>query len=250
MRKFVFMCMLSLAGIIILCNSDLQSQTGEEPFANYKYHLPFEILKIMSDSPVKYDISIDTSSNFNYLVLNRENFKMFSISPLYNLKKNSDGSIELIEDTPTDAISRLLDTAEQKFTAKEYYKAMEYYEKIIKLDSGWFKGWSYLGDAYYFLGEYDKAEFYFLKAISLNEIGYQEYFYLSDNNYKRGDFKKSLDYIIKGFMLNRSSKSIKSAIDRILPKLKLQYRENRLSFPIKIEKISDKECNIICWKKG
>lgn len=228
--------------LIIYKSYPQNTETLVNPFENYKYHASFEFLKLMMDSKVKYSIKIDSIPIYN--IINKENFEFVNMSPFLKLEYNSDSIISLVEDLPKGEIYSIYEEAETEFGKENYERAKELFIKIIKLDSNWFKGWTSLGDSYYALGDYETAEKYFLKAIELNDIGYQEHLFLSDCYYLMGKYQKSFEQIIIAFMLNRNNRTIIMAINRLAPKLFLNYDIDRLTVPIKIEKVNELECLI------
>ena len=238
--------LFTIVSLLLIINSVniLQALDEENQFENYTYHEPSEILKIISDSEIKYSIEFDSLLSKDNLKLNTEVFKPYCINPFYRLEYTNESNFILIDDTAKGEIKYLLDSGDKLLGDENYEEAMQIYEEITRADPKWFKGWTKLADCYFHFGEFEEAEKYFLKALELNEDGYQEHFYLADSYYQKGDYEKSFNHIIMAYMLNRCSSSVKALVDGISKKLNLKYIDDRLSFQINIKKISDNECLI------
>lgn len=233
--------LLCFTPLFVIQSEILKADDDEKEY----FRSPKEIQELMQNGRIFYIPTVFNEDEIDKLVLNKDKFQLVTYSPFYCMKHDLENKTSaLIDYTPKGEIENLYKITQELVMKNEYDKAIENYNKMIALDSNWFKAWGNLGDCYYFKKEYKKAEEYLLKAIELNEIGYQEHLYLSDTYYAMGDFEKSLEYIIKAFMLNRNSLAVKKSLDRILAHFNLKYNDSRLSLNVNIEIINQDSVKI------
>jgi tetratricopeptide (TPR) repeat protein len=91
--------------------------------------------------------------------------------------------------------------AEGEFGAKNYEKAIGYYEKAIEEDSTNYKAFLYLGDSYYAMEYYGKAADYFRKAIKMNPMLLEPVKYLADALVKKEEYTQALEVLKQSFLV-------------------------------------------------
>jgi len=86
--------------------------------------------------------------------------------------------------------------------AKDYEQAIEYLEKSIKIDSGFSKGYSELGNVFSKQERYTKAIEYNNKAIEVNPEYSEAYVNLGDIYKKRNEYDKAEEVLRKVLSIN------------------------------------------------
>ena len=91
--------------------------------------------------------------------------------------------------------------AEGEFGAKNYEKAIGYYEKAIEEDSTNYKAFLYLGDCYYAMEYYGKAADYFRRAIDMQPMLVEPIKYLADALVFKEEYNQALEVLKDGLLI-------------------------------------------------
>ena len=172
-----------------------------------KIHSPAEILKIMSDSKLSYEINIlnkeieckDLSDRLNY-------HDCYRIS--------TDSSLTTQKFSINDKAKPYFDKAESFFTANIPDSALVYYKLSLSADSSLYYVMTYIGQVYGSKGDYENAILWYKKAIAKNYIDYMAHWFLADSYFAINDIKNAVDEIVISRILNRNNpRIIKSMVD-------------------------------------
>lgn len=91
--------------------------------------------------------------------------------------------------------------AEGEFSAKNYERAIGYYQKAIEEDSTNYKAVLYLGDSYYAMEYYGKAAEYFRKAMEMRPGLLEPVKYLADALDNKGEREQALDVLKQSLLI-------------------------------------------------
>ena len=181
---------------LVMSSSILFSQESK------RYLLPFpEIFKIMQDSKLVYEPDIkEDSSFFNFP-------KYETISDQYYVTLNGD-EIYLQTYSLSDKGKQSLDNGELAFAKADYDTAIKYYRDVLISDSGYYKAYTFIGDAYYAKENYDSAKYYFNYAIKHNYADYSAHWFLADAYQKTDDIDSAVKEITIAHLLNRNHQNL------------------------------------------
>ncbi|HET7734180.1 MAG TPA: tetratricopeptide repeat protein, partial [Paludibacter sp.] len=197
-----------------------------------KIHSTAEILKIMSDSKLGYELKTldkpvaitDYSEKLNhpdcYRVVNDSG--IFS----YSYKVN-------------DLAEQKLQKAETYYQAKDYDNALLWYKSALEADSSCFFVMTYIGQMYEIKKDHENAIIWFKKAISKNYIDYMAHWFLADNYKSINDLNSAVDEIAIARILNRNNLRIKQSFNNIFLRAKRDTTDWYFNPQIEIKKLSD-----------
>ncbi|KAF0200979.1 MAG: hypothetical protein FD170_3011 [Bacteroidetes bacterium] len=179
-----------------------------------KLHTPAEIIKIMEESRILYELEIleeeilpeDRTNNLNY------NFYYRVID---------DSSISTYEYKIDSSAYVYVEKAEKYFQDKKFSLAREMYLAALKEDSSYYKVMTYIGQTYGIEGDFDKAIEWYNKTINLNYIDYMAHWFLADAYKTQGEIDKAVDEITLAMILNRNNARIKNSFNTIYKLKKL-----------------------------
>jgi tetratricopeptide (TPR) repeat protein len=178
-------------------------------------HSPAEILKIMEDSKLSYEINalskplecIDRSNNIvdqaYYRVKNDSSITTFT----YNLKPEA---------------KPFLDKAEKHFAQRNLDSARIYYEKVLEIDPAYYKVMTYIGQMYGSTGNLDKALEWYQKTIALNYIDYLAHWLMADIYRMQGKINEAVNEITIANVLNRNNPRLKKLQYELYDQAKLK----------------------------
>lgn len=199
-------------------------------------HSPTEILKIMSDSKLSYEINTirktiecqDYSDKLNY----HDSYRTTNDSGLstYTIKANEEAK-------------PLFDKAESFFQSN-IDSALVYYKLALKADSSLYNVITYIGQVYEHKHDYKNAIDWYKKAISKNYIDYMAHWFLADNLFKMGDSKNAIDEIVIAQILNRNNQNIKKSLMNIFEKSKISTIDWCFNPQVEMEKVSDNKVSL------
>jgi tetratricopeptide (TPR) repeat protein len=189
-----------LSFLLLTCLSPLYGQ---------QLHTPAEILKIMTDSKVMFELAIldsvikapDYSKNLNY-------------NEYYRVIKET--NIQTFQYQYSPKIQSLSDKAEEAFQKKDMDKALEYYLLMLKEDSTLAKIITYVGQIYENRGDHETAVKWYQKAVSVNYIDYMAHWFMADSYFRLNKLDKALEEITIAKILNRNNPRLHDAFIRIL----------------------------------
>jgi tetratricopeptide (TPR) repeat protein len=142
-----------------------------------KLHTPSEIIKIMEDSKLTYEIGYD------YVAAPLDSPVVLS-NQMYLRKKENDYYLEMF--SLSDQAKPVYDQAEEAFHNQEFTKALTLYRQVLAVQPEYFHALTLIGDAYFSMSKFDSAKTYFLRSIDLNFADYNAHWFLADT-YKRLD---------------------------------------------------------------
>ena len=188
-----------------------------QPNKNPKLHTPAEVMKIMEDSKLVYEIKdeydpksiIDTPS-----VLSNQIY----------LRESKDGYILETFTLSHQALSTF-NQAEDAFHKKDYPKAITLYNQVFEMQPNYFTAFTMIGDAYYSSEKYDSAIVYFKKAIQNNFADYNAHWFLADTYNKCYLLDSALKEITIAHLINVNHKNLNEAIRRYRQKSNHPWKE-------------------------
>jgi len=207
-----------------------------------KLHSPAELLKIMSDSKLSFQIDIlkkeiqcsDKSEKLNY----HSYYRLSTDSGLYTFTYKI-----------RDDVKPVFDKAEAFFQSGISDSAIFYYKETLKADSTLYNVMTYIGQVYGSKKDYQNAIAWYEKAISKNYIDYMAHWFLADTYLDMKDTKNALDEITIAQILNRNNLRIKKSLTYIFEKAKMSTDDWCFNPQVEINKISDTKINISANEK-
>jgi tetratricopeptide (TPR) repeat protein len=199
---------------------------------------PDKIFAILESSSRHYEIASvdDVEPKEIPEVVPEQNGQARPIDPYLEVKLDDAERIKLVSSRPPPEIAEIFEHASNAAAARDYHTAQALYAKAIEVAPDYFKTYTYIGNAYYFLGEYQLAESAFAKAIKLNPVDYQAYLFLGDTYYQMEEFARSKEILTKAYMLNRTNDVVQERLRAALAKIDLRIRTNRLAPRIQIDR--------------
>jgi len=205
-------------------------------------HSPMEIIKMMSDSKLSYEIKTfdktieckDYSDNLNY----HDVYRVATDSGLFTYSY-------LIK----EKAKPLLEVAEFYFKANITDSALIYYKLTLAQDSSLYNVMTYIGQIYGNKGDYANANIWYKKAIAKNYIDYMAHWFLADSYLEINEIDKAIDEIVVAQILNRNNIRIKKSLMNILNKAKRNTTDWCFNPQIEITKVSDVKISIALTDK-
>jgi tetratricopeptide (TPR) repeat protein len=175
-------------------------------------HTPSEILKLLTDSKVKYSLSElkDTVAGVDYS-------KKLNYHNSYRVLTDSTITTESYQ--MNDKAKPLFDKAE-KFFKTNPDSARYYYNQALEADPGLFFIITYIAQTYEQKGDLRNAMEFYKFAISKNYIDYMAHWFLADAYFATGDINNAVDEIVIARILNRNNVNIKNSMSKIFKKAK------------------------------
>jgi len=187
---------------VLLCAfmaSSALTQTVKSP----RLHTPAEIMKIMEDSKLTYEIGEDSSTApiDSPAVLSNQ---------MYLREKDGGYSLETL--SLSDKAQPVYDEAEGAFKTGDFKKAIALYNRVLSVQPDYCHALTLIGDAYFSLGLFDSARAYFTRSIGSNFADYNAHWFLADTYRKLGDLKAALKEITIAHLLNVNHANLQKAI--------------------------------------
>lgn len=213
---------------------------GSHLFAQ-QIHSPAEILKIMSDSKLSYEIKAldktiecpDYSKKLNY----HDNYRVTTDSGLYTYTFK-----------PNETAKPYFDRAESFFQTNTD-SALYYYGLCLKADSSLYNVMTYTGQMYEHKKDFANAIKWYKMAISKNYIDYMAHWFLADAYLKMGDSKKAADEIAIAQILNRNNQGIKKSAISIFKQSYMGTSDWYFNPQMELEKISENQVSVMINEK-
>ncbi|MBN2614054.1 MAG: tetratricopeptide repeat protein [Bacteroidales bacterium] len=195
-----------------------------------KIHSFSEIMKMMTNSPVNYQVELlknpapvpDRNNKVNYNDVYREVNGTSIRSYKYSIPGN---------------VKPIYDEAEKDFSNNKILKARELYQKVLSLDSSLYQVITYIGQTYEMSGNYEEAMKWYRQAIDKNYIDYMAHWFLADAYMKKGEVKKAVDEITMAQILNRNNVRIHNSLKRIYQAAKMDTTSWTFNPQMKIDSI-------------
>ncbi len=207
-----------------------------------KIHSTNEILKILSDSKLGYQIKMldktisvpDYSDKLNHL---------------NSYRVVNDSAISTYEYKMNDLASQKMQKAEMYYQAKDYDNALLWYKNALEADSSCLFLMTYIGQMYEIKKDRENAIIWFKKAISKNYIDYMAHWFLADNYKAVNDLNSAIDEIAIARILNRNNKRIKSSFDNIFLLARRDTADWYFNPQVEINQLSDTNVSVAMGDK-
>ncbi len=188
-----------------------------------KYHVPAEILKILEESKISYEIS----------TLELPEVEVVKYPPQLDhglfLKKNSDGTHTISTyDEEYGGNKEYLDTfkaAEKAYDEHQFSQARELYFKVLSVAPASSQVMTFIGQVYGHEGNDSLAEVWYRKAIEANYFDYMAHWFLADLCQDAGRKDEAMAEILVAQILNRNNPRLADSMERILKGSGMTYRE-------------------------
>ena len=217
----------SLLIVLVVIGSHLFSQ---------QIHSPAEILKIMSDSKLSYEVNV-----IDKVIECPDYSKKLNYHNSYRVK--SDSGLFTYAFKPNDMAKPLFDKAENFFQSNAD-SALFYYELSLKADSSLYNVMTYIGQMYERKGDVENTIKWYKTAISKNYIDYMAHWFLADACLKTNDLKNAVDEIVIAQILNRNNQNIKKSAANIFKKSFLSSDDWYFNPQVEMKKISDSKISL------
>ncbi len=202
------------------------------------YHSPAEILKLLSDSKIKYGIDIlkdeipypDYSNKLN-------------VNNIYI--RDSSGVLILRKYELWTIAQTAFDEAEKYFSEGKPAEARKKYLEVIAVHPDNAHIITYIGQTYESENDYISAEKYYKLAIEKNRLNFMAHWFLADIYYRKQDYKNAAYEITYAQILNRNNPRIKSAFNDIYKKAKLKNENWNFNPQYKLESEDSSEVKIV-----
>ena len=200
-------------------------------------HSVAEILKIMEESQVSYEINIlssvipdeDRSGKLNYHIYYR---------------KLKDGNLLTYQYERDSSLEVLISRAESLFADKKYAEAQQIYLDVVSKDSTAYDIMVYIGQIYGIQGDFAKEASWYEKVIGLNYIDYMAHWFLADNYLKQGRKKDALKEISIAQVLNRNNPRVHKSLTNIFDQNGLNVKEWAFTPQIMLDSTDDNHVKI------
>lgn len=231
-RTFVALGACLMSG----CAASPQTSPETSPAVGDRPLRPDEILTILERSSIVYDLDSDADVEATDLTSVVEDSELPSrpVDPFFEVVKDPAGRMRLKSSPPPNEVAPLFREADLAFAAKEFEAALTLYQRAVDRAPQYFKGHTFLGNTYFFLGEHTQAEQAFLQALKLNPLDYQAYMFLGRTYIEMGQPAMAKRALLRAYLLNRANPAVKSGLVRALAALRLRLRDDRLAVGIRI----------------
>lgn len=179
-------------------------------------HTPAELVKIMTDSKVTYNLSQldsvikqpDRSAKVNYNDVYRKTTATGTATYRYSVNKEA---------------AKEMEKAEEEFAKNNLDEARKHYLLCLEADTGYYMAMTYIGQTYYIQKNWNKAIEWYEKATRVNYIDYMAHWFLADTYSAAGKKDEALDEILIAHVLNRNNPRIMKSLDLILGEHRFKY---------------------------
>lgn len=201
---------------------------------------PDQILAILEQSGIHYRIVSDAEVDNSQLIdiVDPPVRHTGPVDPFFEVIRRPDGRPHLQSSRPSESVEPLFSHAREAFDSRQFDLALDLYLKAMEIEPGYFKTYTYAGNALFWLGDYRRAEVAFEHALEINPVDYQALLFLGDTYYQLGDYSRSKDTLTRAYMLNRTNPLVLERLQASLAKHKLRVRPGRLAPSVKIERVS------------
>jgi tetratricopeptide (TPR) repeat protein len=216
-------------------------QVAEAQHARDGLFRPDKIFAILESSTRHYEIASSDAVEPKEIpeVVPEHSGQARPIDPYLEVKFDDAERIKLVSSRPPQEIAEIFEHASNATAMRDYLTAQALYAKAIEVAPDYFKSYTYIGNAYYFLGEYSLAVSSFEQAIKLNPVDYQAYLFLGDTYYQMEEYARAKEILTKAYLLNRTNDVVQERLRAVLAKVDLRIRTNRLSPRIQIDREGD-----------
>lgn len=186
--------------------------------AQESIHTYAEILKIMEESQLVYEIGIDyepPDSVEQPTVLSNQ----------FYVVNHEDGSITLHRYEITESANAILDSGEVAFNKGDTQEARALYQNLLRGEPDYHFALTLIGDTFYLEGAYDSARTYFMKAIARNRVDYSAWWFLADTYGKLDMADSALSCMTIAHLLNINHSNMKKMLVKYRERAGLSWKE-------------------------
>lgn len=206
-----------------------------------KLHSTSEILQLMMDSKLGYEIKI-----LDKPILCKDYSDKLNSNNCYRV--STDSNIKTLAYSLNEQSKPLFSKAESFFKSNPD-SALFYYELALNADPKLFLVMTYIGQIYEHKNNLVNAMEWYKKAISQNYIDYMAHWFLADAYDATGNLDKAVDEIAIAQILNRNNYRIKSSMNKIFSKANKSTEEWYFNPQIEIKKKSEKSISVAMDEK-
>jgi len=168
-----------------------------------KLHTPAEIMKIMENSELTYEIGGD------YIVPLPDSPVVLS-NQMFLREKEGGYSLETY--SLSDQTRQVLQEGEEAFHNEDFGKAMTLYQQLLEVQPEYFHALTLIGDAYFSIGQFDSAKSWFSRSIELNFADYNAHWFLADTYEKLNNMEAAADEATIAHLLNVNHSNLRKAV--------------------------------------
>lgn len=202
-----------------------------------KLHTPAEILKILTESKVQYELGVlekplpvkDRAQKLNYNNVYR--------------KKTPDG-FSTVKYTLTKELEEEERKAEEAFQKSNYEEARKHYLAVLAIDSSYYTVATYIGQTYGIEKNWEKAIEWYEKVIRSNYIDYMAHWFLADAYIEVNRKEEALKEIVIAHILNRNNPRITLSLNLIMKENGLLMDDWAFNPQYTVTKTGDNKVNI------
>ena len=202
-----------------------------------KIHSPEEILKLMNNSKLSYNINA-----INKPIVEKDFSNRLNGNSVYRV--STETGLSTRPYTLNEKAKPIYDKAEAFFKTHNVDSAFLYYRLTLNTDSTLYNVMTYIGQIYETRTDFNNAIFWYKKAISKNYIDYMAHWFLADIYSARNDMKNAVDEIVIARILNRNNPRIKEAMINIFAKDQRNKEDWNFNPQVDINKIADDKINV------
>ena len=200
-----------------------------------KYHEPAEILKILSDSRLTYDIGM----------LQSPEIKTVEYPPQLNhglfLKKMPNGTrVVTTYDSEFDSVETYkpnLMTAESAYANKEFSQARLSYIKALLAAPNSSQVMTFIGQSFEAEHAFDSAKVWYLRAIDANFYDYMAHWFLADIHWRQQSKDSAITEICLARIMNRNNPRLSASFVRIFKDAEINYSDWEFHPAINVEQL-------------
>lgn len=190
---------------VMLAQANVASANPAESKEEHKLHEPAEIMKIMENSALTYELGIDESLS----PVKIESPRVLSDQMLL---REDGGNYSLTSYSLSQDGKSLLNSAEDAWAKKDFEAALKGYAQLKEKEPAYWHVSVLIGDVYFGRGDFDKARSCFEEAIKHNFADYQAHWFLADTEWKLGDKAAAIRSLTTAHLLNVNHKILRDKL--------------------------------------
>ncbi|HOJ26652.1 MAG TPA: tetratricopeptide repeat protein [Candidatus Saccharicenans sp.] len=202
------------------------------PFSQQQLHTPFEILKMLQESKIEYEIRILEEKIPPPDYSDR-------LTSNYWYRQEKDGKIKLEVYQIKPETQGWLDKAEQEFRNHHDQQAREYYLKALDSQPEVAVIMTYIGQTYEPEGDFDQAMEWYKKALAANPADYMAHWFLADALVIKGEEERALEELTLAQIFNRNIPRMKKSREFIYKSCGLRVEDWVFNPQYKLEKTGE-----------
>lgn len=202
-----------------------------------KLHSPEEILKLVSNSKLSYNVNA-----INMPIVSKDFSNRLNINNVYRV--STEAGLSILPYSMNEKAKSPFERAENHLKASNFKGALVWYRFTLMNDSSLFYVMTYVGQMYEKENDLDNAILWYKKAISKNYIDYMAHWFLADAYMVKNDIKNAVDEIVIARILNRNNPRIKASMVNIFDKDKRNTEDWNFTPQVNINKTVDNKINV------